>query len=154
MGINSAFKGLNITHTGVRNMYNSLCKYNVLKIQCGHFPCYQDITQYIIQGLYFIWQLSFVTFCCYSVAHATWIGCANVIEVSQQVSNKIMIQCMYYVNLLTLTKVSCNFSSMSWNRFFVLIQNLALFFTVSQLLSGTAVLGHARKYANLFVVTT
>jgi len=34
------------------------------------------------------------------------------------------------------------------------IQNLALVFTVSQLLSGTAVLDHARKYANLFVVTT
>jgi hypothetical protein len=56
---------------------------------------------------------------------------------------------MYYVNLLALTNVlylALDISSM--------IQNLALDFTVSQLLSGTAVLDRARKYANLFIVTT
>jgi hypothetical protein len=62
---------------------------------------------------------------------------------------------MYYVNLLALTKVSCNFSSISWTRFFWFDTELStFFFTMSQLLSGTAVLGHARKYANLFIVTT
>jgi len=60
-----------------------------------------------------------------------------------------MIHSMYYVNLLALTNVlylALDISSM--------IQNLALDFTVSQLLSGTAVLDRARKYANLFIVTT
>lgn len=35
-----------------------------------------------------------------------------------------------------------------------MIKNLTVVFTVSQLVGGTAVLDHARKYANLFIVTT
>ena len=82
------------------------------------------------------------------------MGCANVIEVSQELSNKIMIHCMYYVNLLQLQLFHVIYLLCLGLDISSMIQNLALIFTVSQLLSGTAVLEHARKYANLFIVTT
>lgn len=72
-----------------------------------------------------------------------------------------MIHCMYHVNLcfyihsdLQLQIFRAIFPLCHGLDTSSMIQNLAVVFTVSQLLGGTAVLDHARKYANFFIVTT